>query len=94
MLIQKYEKEHNIININFDKITKFFQYEIRLSLYVCRKIFKFYHDHVKLFLISMNYHDLFITIFFTHNSLIEVFLNIDNRNVIAFSHDCYYVKLK
>ena len=94
VLIQKHEKKHNIVNINSDKVTKFLQHEIRLLLYVCRKILKFHHDHVKLFLTLMNWHDLFIAILFTHSLLIEVFLNIDNRNVTAFSHDCYYVRLR
>ena len=94
VLIQKYEKKHNIININFDKITKFFQHEIRLFLYVCREILKFHHDHVKLFLITMSNDCLLITIFFSHCSLIKVLLSIDNQNVTAFSHSYYYVKLK
>jgi len=57
------QKDDNIININTIKIFKLTKLSIYYSLNVDERIFEFYNNNIKLFLILINNKETLISIF-------------------------------
>jgi len=71
MYVKQLREDNNIINVNTTKVSKLTKLSIYYSLNVNKRIFEFYNNNIKLFLVSINNKEKLMFIFKRNQELQE-----------------------
>ncbi len=63
MCVKQLEENNNIININTIKVSKLTKFFVYYSLNVNERIFEFYNNNIKLFLVLINNEEKLMFVF-------------------------------